>query len=300
MLAKRLDKSGSVDLGKVDADDNNGMTKEQGVALLAAMEEEIHVLQELMYAAGQNGLLVVLQGMDTSGKDGTLKAIAGAMNPVGTRIASFKVPTPLERAHDFLWRIHAEAPPLGQVVFFNRSHYEDVLVVRVHELVPENIWKKRYAHINHWEEALHDAGTIVVKFYLHISKDEQEERLLEREADPSTAWKLTPSDWSEREFWNDYQKAYEELLGKCAVPHAPWFIVPANHKWFRNIAVAEALLETLRPYRKGWEAKLEQIGAEQKAALDAARKVRAKGKADGKPADKPSKDDAKADAKSGK
>ncbi len=296
MLAKKLDKPGSVDLGKVNADENGDMTKEQGVALFAAYAEELDALQELMYAAGQNGLLVTLQGMDTSGKDGTLKAIAGSMNPVGVRIASFKVPTTRERAHDFLWRIHAEAPPLGQVVFFNRSHYEDVLVVRVHEMVPDKVWKERYKHINDWEELLHDTGTIVVKFYLHITKGEQEERLLAREADVEKAWKLTPTDWSEREFWNDYAKAYEDALGKCATPHAPWFVVPANHKWYRNIAVAEALLETLRPYRKGWEAKLAEIGETQKVALAEARKAKPKPKTE----TKTSRTDAKPAAKTNK
>jgi len=221
---------------------------------------------------------VVLQGRDTSGKDGTLKAVGGVMNSVGIRIASFKVPTAEEVAHDFLWRIHSQTPRKGEVTFFNRSHYEDVLVVRVHKLVPEEVWKRRYNHINAFEELLTDSGTIVVKFYLHISKGEQEQRLLEREADASKAWKLSPGDWQEREFWSDYTRAYEDALSKCATERAPWYIVPADQKWYRNLAIAETLVETLRPYRARWEKKLAAYGEEQKAALIA---LRAQGKAIG-------------------
>jgi PPK2 family polyphosphate:nucleotide phosphotransferase len=271
MYAKRIDEPTEVVLSEHPTDADGGLTKDQAAEKLAALTGELAELQELCYGAGRNAVLVVLQGRDTSGKDGTLKTIAGAMNPVGVDVASFKVPTERELAHDFLWRVHAVAPEQGRVTFFNRSHYEDVLVVRVHGYVPEAVWKKRYAHINAFEELLHDAGVIVVKFYLHISKDEQEKRLLAREQAPEKFWKLSPGDWNERKLWGAYTDAYEAALGRCAAKHAPWFVVPADHKWFRNLAVAEALAETLRPYRKAWSAELEKIGERQKTALQALR-----------------------------
>lgn len=272
MLSKKLSDTGSVNLSEIAANPVGGMTREQAVKQLETLGEELADLQELLYAAGQNGLLVVLQGRDTSGKDGALKKVAGAMNPVGVRIASFKVPSPAELSHDFLWRIHRETPGRGDVVFFNRSHYEDVLVVRVHGLAPEAVWKKRYASINAFEELLHDSGIIIAKFYLHISKEEQEERLLAREAAPEKAWKLNPNDWKERTFWDDYTSAYEDALGRCATSYAPWYIVPSDRKWFRDVAIAEALVETLRPYRRGWEAKLAALSKTQRAAVDAFRR----------------------------
>jgi PPK2 family polyphosphate:nucleotide phosphotransferase len=267
MYAKRLDEPGTVRLADYDPGEHHGLAHKEGEARLAALGEELETLQELLYAAGQNALLIVLQGRDTSGKDGVINKVIGYMDNVGVSVASFKAPTELERAHDFLWRVHAQTPPRGQVAVFNRSHYEDVLVVRVHKLVPEKIWQRRYAHINHFEELLHDAGVIVVKFCLHISKDEQEKRLLAREEAPEKVWKLNPGDWAERKLWDDYTAAYEDALGKCAAPHAPWFVVPSDHKWFRNLAVAETLVETLRPYKAAWTARLEEIGAKQKAAL---------------------------------
>jgi PPK2 family polyphosphate:nucleotide phosphotransferase len=247
------------------------MTRAVGEAKLAELSKELEDLQELLYAAGEKALLVVLQGRDTAGKDGTLAAIAGAMNPVGTRVASFKVPSPEEVRHDFLWRIHQQVPEKGQVVFFNRSHYEDVLVVRVHGLAPKAVWERRFAHINHFEQLLHDSGVIVVKFYLHISKDEQKERLLSREEEPEKAWKLNPGDWEERKLWDDYTEAYQDALGKCASEQAPWYIVPADQKWYRNVVIAETLVDILKPYRASWEKKLAEIGKTQKAAIQAMR-----------------------------
>ncbi|MBC8104531.1 MAG: polyphosphate kinase 2 family protein [Cytophagales bacterium] len=267
MLAKRLQKTGKVNLGDFSTSDTGGLTKEDGEARFVLLARELEDLQELLYAAGENSLLVVLQGRDTSGKDGTLTAVAGAMNPVGVRVASFKVPTSEELAHDFLWRIHKQTPEKGQVVFFNRSQYEDVLVARVHELVPQSVWERRFDHINRFEEMLSDAGTLIVKLYLHLSESEQEERLLAREEDPEKAWKLNPGDWSERKRWDAYTAAYEDALGRCATPHAPWYIVPSDRKWFRNLAVAESLVTVLEPYRTSWEKKLMKIGENQKAAL---------------------------------
>lgn len=272
MLTERLDKPGDVNLTKMDARQDGGLSKEEGAQRLAKLAERLAELQELLYAAGQNALLVVLQGRDTSGKDGTLKAIAGAMNPVGVSVASFKPPTQTELLHDFLWRVHEQVPPLGHAAFFNRSHYEDILVARVRSLVPEKVWKKRYAHINDFEELLSDSGVIVVKFFLNISKEEQEERLLAREQEAEKAWKINLSDWEDRAFWDDYTAAYEDALGRCVAPHAPWFIVPADRKWFRNIAVAEALVETLHPYEDSWRERLAELGATQKAAMETMRR----------------------------
>lgn len=271
MLATKLTKPGKVDLKKISTDETGGMTKEEGEGRFAALAEELDELQELLYAAGLNGLLVVLQGRDTAGKDGTLEAVAGAMNPVGVRAASFKVPTAEELAHDFLWRIHRETPGRGQVVFFNRSHYEDVLVTRVHNLVPEKVWGRRYKRINEFEELLTDAGIIVVKFYLHISMGEQERRLLAREKEPRKAWKLNAGDWAERRFWDDYTDAYTDVLSKCATEDAPWYIIPADHKWYRNVAVAEALVESLQTYEKRWNTHLEEVG---KAGVVSLKKMR--------------------------
>lgn len=272
MYATRLDRPGAARLSEIDPDDHAGLTKEAANARLETLGQELEELQDLLYAAATHSVLVVLQGRDTAGKDGTIKNVFGFLNPPGYSVASFKVPTSVELSHDFLWRVHAQAPAKGHLTIFNRSHYEDVLVVRVHGLAPETVWKRRYDHINHFEELLHDSGVILVKFCLHISLDEQKERLLAREQETEKAWKLSPGDWAERRHWDDYTAAYEEALGRCAAPHAPWYVVPANHKWFRNLAVAEALVETLRPYKAAWLARLEAIGATQKAALAAMRK----------------------------
>jgi PPK2 family polyphosphate:nucleotide phosphotransferase len=267
MGLKRLDKPGKVSLKDFPTRETGGYAEEEARGRMRVLGEELMEAQELLYAAGENGLLVVLQGRDTAGKDGTLKAVGGAMNPVGIRVASFKVPTPLELAHDFLWRIHQQTPARGETVFFNRSQYEDVLVVRVHNLAPEAQWKERYGHINDFEELLAESGTIVVKFFLNISKDEQEERLRAREDAPQKAWKLNPGDWEERKYWDDYTRAYEDAIGKCASKNAPWYVVPADHKWYRNVAIAEALLEELKPYKEKWKRKLAAEGEAKKVAL---------------------------------
>jgi PPK2 family polyphosphate:nucleotide phosphotransferase len=261
-----------IKLSDFDPDDDAGLKREDGEAKLDKLSRELTRLQELLYAASDQSMLIVLQGRDTSGKDGTIKTVMGPLNSLGCNVASFKVPTEKERAHDFLWRVHAQTPGNGEITIFNRSHYEDVLVVRVHKLVPDPVWRARYDHINAFEKLLADSRTIVLKFYLHISKREQEERLLEREQDPTKYWKLSAGDWKEREYWNAYTRAYEDAINRCAAPHAPWFIVPANKKWFRNLAVADALVATLRPYQKQWMQKLETIGAEAKAEIEALRR----------------------------
>ncbi|MDX2030520.1 MAG: polyphosphate kinase 2 family protein [Blastocatellia bacterium] len=261
-----------VRLSEVDPEFDAGLKREEGETQLTELCSELTELQELLYAAGDRSVLIVLQGRDTSGKDGTIKTVMGPLNSLGCNVASFKVPTENERAHDFLWRVHQQTPGKGEITIFNRSHYEDVLVVRVHKLVPDSVWRRRYEHINNFEALLADSGTIVLKFYLHISKREQEQRLLEREGDRTKYWKLSAGDWKEREYWNAYTRAYEDALNKCSSPEAPWHIVPANKKWFRNLAVADAIVHALRPHKKDWLKKMETIGREEKARIDAFRK----------------------------
>jgi PPK2 family polyphosphate:nucleotide phosphotransferase len=257
-----------IKLRDIDPDEDAGLKKAAGEEKLRTLSEELTRLQELLYAAGQHSVLMVLQGLDTSGKDGTIKAVMGPLNSLGCRVASFKVPTAEELAHDFLWRVHRETPAKGEITIFNRSHYEDVLVVRVHKLVSDQVWHARYDHINAFEKLLADANTIVLKFYLHISKQEQEQRLVEREQDATKYWKLSAGDWKERERWDEYTQAYEDALNHCGAPHAPWFIVPANKKWFRNLAVAESLVDALKSYENQWRARLEEIGQKAKAGIE--------------------------------
>jgi PPK2 family polyphosphate:nucleotide phosphotransferase len=243
--AHKIPPGKKVKLADYDPDADGGLAKEAGREQFAKLNAELDVLQEELYAAGQHAVLMVLQGLDTSGKDGTIRNVMLNLNPQGCRVESFKVPTEEELAHDFLWRVHKVAPRKGMFGVFNRSHYEDVLVVRVHNLAPKEVWQARYEQINHFEELLAASGTIVIKFFLHISKDEQEQRLLEREQDLTKAWKLSAGDWREREHWDAYTAAYEDVLRNCSTKAAPWYVVPANHKWYRNLAVSEVLVDTL-------------------------------------------------------
>lgn len=227
---------------------------------LQTLSDELSELQELLSAAQHQSLLVVLQGMDTSGKDGTIRQVLSHVNPQGCEVHSFKVPTQEELAHDFLWRIHKVTPGKGTMAVFNRSHYEDVLIARVHNLVPEKVWSRRYTEINNFENLLVKSGTIILKFYLHISYDEQERRLLAREQDKDKAWKIDASDWTERKYWKDYQQAYEDALSLCSTNESPWYIVPADHKWYRNLAVAHTLVHTMRQFKDEWKTELEARG----------------------------------------
>ncbi|MEJ2552710.1 MAG: polyphosphate kinase 2 family protein [Gammaproteobacteria bacterium] len=202
-------------------------------------------LQYLLYAEGQRGLLICLQAMDTGGKDGTIRHVLSYMNPQGCRVQAFKVPTHEEAAHDFLWRAHKVTPRRGEVVIFNRSHYEDVLVARVHKLVSESLWSKRYDAINAFEKLLADNNTHVLKFFLHISKDEQLKRFKKRLEDPARHWKISEADYAERHYWEEYQKAYEDALTRCSTEQAPWYVIPADHKWFRNLAISRIVVEYL-------------------------------------------------------
>ena len=208
-------------------------------------QKKLRELQELFYAERQRSVLICLQAMDTGGKDGTINHVLGAMNPQGCRVAAFRQPSVEEAAHDFLWRVHRAVPASGEVVVFNRSHYEDVLIVRVHNLVPKHVWSRRYDQINDFEQVLTEQGTHILKFYLHISKEEQLARFKDRLDDPTKRWKISEADYKERDFWDDYMAAYEEALSRCSTKHAPWFVIPANHKWFRNLAVARIVVEHL-------------------------------------------------------
>lgn len=270
-LVHKLDGSHAVRLADYDPDKHNGISKEEGLRRTEELGLELSELEDLLFYAGQHGLLIVLQGRDTSGKDGTIRRILDFSNAQSCRVESFKVPTPEELSHDFLWRVHQKVPGRGALTIFNRSHYEDVLVVRVHNLVPESVWRRRYEHIRNFERLLTDNSTILLKFFLHISKSEQEQRLLEREKETEKAWKLSVGDWKERELWDDYTAAYEEALQRCSTPEAPWYLVPADQKWFRNLAILEKIVETLRPYRDLWMKDLEKIGAGAKAELAAYR-----------------------------
>ena len=226
------------DTGKYkDKEEANGETEKN----IARMAE----LQEIMYAEEKHALLIILQAMDAAGKDGTIKKVMSGVNPQGCRVTSFKVPTPEELSHDFLWRLHKQVPPRGYIGLFNRSHYEDVLVVRVHQLVPEKVWRSRYEHINNFEKLLADSGVTILKFFLHISKDEQKERLQKRLDNKSKNWKFNAGDLKERDRWDDYMAAYEDAINKCNTPWAPWHVVPANKKWYRNLAISERIVEAL-------------------------------------------------------
>ncbi len=250
----------------------DGLERAEADAKAAELGDELEKLQDLLYFAGCHGVLIVLQGMDTAGKDGAIRFLLSHTNSQSVRTVPFKVPTPEELSHDFLWRCHRSTPGRGEVAIFNRSHYEDVLVVRVHDLVPKKVWKERYDHIRNFEQLLADSGTIIFKFFLHISKDEQEKRLLEREQDPEKSWKLSVGDWKERELWDDYQEAYEDAIGKTAEKHAPWFVVPSDAKWYRNLVIAQRLVDGLSEYVDEWKEDLVELGKARRAELAAYRR----------------------------
>ena len=222
------------------------LTKKEAKQHLRELNTELEALQELLYAEHKRQVLIVLQAMDTGGKDGTIRHVFEGVNPSGVRVASLKVPTKEEMDHDYLWRVHKQTPRKGEIVIFNRSHYEDVLVVRVHNLVPENIWRKRYDQITNFERLLSEEGTTILKFYLHIDKEEQKSRLQSRLDEPQKRWKFSLGDLEERKLWPDYTKAYEEAISRTTTEWAPWYIVPSNRKWYRNLIIASIIIETLK------------------------------------------------------
>lgn len=237
-----------INLANWDPDHNQFATGDKEAAEIELREiiNELEALQELLYAEHKHKILIVLQAMDTGGKDGVIRHVFDGVNPQGVRVASFKVPTSIELDHDYLWRIHQQTPGKGEIVIFNRSHYEDVLVVRVHNLAPIEVWSKRFDQINAFERTLAEEGTTILKFFLNISKDEQKKRLQERRDDPTKQWKFNPGDLKERELWGQYMEAYEEVLSRTSTDWAPWYIVPANHKWYRNLVIGRVLVTTLQ------------------------------------------------------
>jgi PPK2 family polyphosphate:nucleotide phosphotransferase len=267
-----FDKPGQkVRLDDISAAPPKGMTRDKAEKRFAALGDELFAMQDALFGAKVHAVMVVLQGRDGAGKDGAIKHVVGQLNPRGVAVTSFGVPTPEEKQHDFLWRVHRHAPRLGEFAIFNRSHYEDVLVVRVHDLAPKKLWKERYGHIADFEELLAEHGTLVLKYFLHITRDEQEQRLIERESDPEAAWKMNPNDWKERDYWDEYTEAYEDAISKTAAPHAPWTVVPANAKWYRNLVIAESIAAALREHRDEWRARLEEMGRAGRAELAAYR-----------------------------
>jgi PPK2 family polyphosphate:nucleotide phosphotransferase len=219
--------------------------KKEAARLLESYNERLGELQQLLYAEAAHKVLVVLQGMDTSGKDGTIKHVFHTINPLGVKAANFKRPNDTEVAHDYLWRVHKDTPASGELVIFNRSHYEDVLVVRVHGLVPEEVWRRRYRHLREFERLLADEGTVIRKFFLHISAGEQRARLQERLDNPAKNWKFEHGDIEERRRWDDYQRAYADALSETSTDYAPWYVVPSDQKWFRNLLISKVLIDSL-------------------------------------------------------
>jgi PPK2 family polyphosphate:nucleotide phosphotransferase len=235
-----------VRLSKIDASyTGKDETHEQALAEIQTHVERMDKLQYLLYADNHQSLLVILQALDAAGKDGVIRHLFSGMNPQGTSVFGFKQPSKYEAAHDFLWRAHLRTPGTGEVVVFNRSYYEDVLVVRVHKLVPDSVWSKRYDLINDFEKTLSQNGTTILKFFLHISPEEQLSRFKQRLDDPSRHWKISETDYSERELWPQYMEAYEDAIALTSTKHAPWYIIPANHKWFRNLAVSQIIADTM-------------------------------------------------------
>ncbi|MGV8026998.1 MAG: polyphosphate kinase 2 family protein [Anaerolineaceae bacterium] len=232
---------------KLDANDLGDWDGKKKAAQKAFndLQKEFAELQQILYAEQKRKVLIILQAMDTGGKDGTIRSLLEKVNPQGVKIANFKVPSIVELAHDYLWRVHAMVPGKGEMVIFNRSHYEDVLVVRVHELVPKEVWKKRFDQINAFEKILAEEDTTILKFYLHIDKEEQKQRFLERLNDPKKQWKFNPNDLEERKLWDDYQEAYQDVLNKTSTAWAPWYAIPANRNWYRNLCVSTIIIDTL-------------------------------------------------------
>ncbi|HPY32705.1 MAG TPA: polyphosphate kinase 2 family protein [Anaerolineaceae bacterium] len=266
----RVPVKGKIKLKDYDPNDSRlfeGNKKDSKEALLK-LNTELAALQEQLYAEGKHRLLIVLQAMDTGGKDGVIRAVFEGVNPQGVKVASFKVPTPVELSHDYLWRVHQQTPGKGEMVIFNRSHYEDVLVVRVHQLVPEEVWSRRYQHIREFERLLADEGTTVLKFYLHIDLQEQAQRFLARVEDPTKQWKFNPGDLDERERWEEYMKAYEDMLNQTSTDWAPWYIIPANKKWYRNWLISKIVIKTLKDLDMRYPAAPENIEDYHKRLLE--------------------------------
>ena len=250
--AYRVAPGTAVDLTTWDTADDSGLTKAEGRRRTNELNDRLEALQELLYAEGRHKLLVVIQATDTGGKDGTIRHVFDGVNPQGVKVASFKKPSDEELAHDYLWRVHARTPGDGEITIFNRSHYEDVLVVRVRGLVDEARWSRRYDHINGFEKMLADEGTTIVKLFLHLSKEEQRRRLQARLDEPKKNWKFSLGDLDERRLWDDYQEAFRVMLERTSTDHAPWYVIPADRKWYRNLVISELMVATLEGLDMRW------------------------------------------------
>jgi PPK2 family polyphosphate:nucleotide phosphotransferase len=266
----RVPIKGKIKLKDYDPNDSKLFdgNKKDGKEALQKLNAELELLQEQLYAEGKHRLLIILQAMDTGGKDGAIRAVFEGVNPQGVKVASFKPPTPVELSHDYLWRVHQQTPGKGEIVIFNRSQYEDVLVVRVHNLAPEEVWSKRYQHIREFERLLADEGTTILKFYLHIDLEEQAERFLARVEDPTKQWKFNPGDLDERARWDDYMKAYEDMLNQTSTAWAPWYIIPSNKKWYRNWLISKIVIKTLKNLDMRYPAPVENIEDYHKRLLE--------------------------------
>jgi PPK2 family polyphosphate:nucleotide phosphotransferase len=253
--------AGEFDLSKIDPGDQSVFEgdKKQGKTQLKELTRKLEELQELLYAEGRRKVLIVLQGMDTSGKDGTIRHVFDGVNPQGVSVANFKVPSAEELRHDYLWRVHKQVPGKGEIVIFNRSHYEDVLVVRVHSLVTEEIWRKRYKQINDFERILVEEGTTILKFFLHISLKEQKERLQARIDVAEKNWKFNPNDLKERKLWDQYIAAYNDALNRTSTRWAPWYIIPSDRKWYRNLVISTIIVNTLTKFNMKYPATAKDI-----------------------------------------
>ncbi len=239
-----------VNLKTINPDSTKGkLDKKAAEKRVKKLQQRMDELQYLLFAEGKRSLLICLQALDAGGKDGVLRHVIASMNPQGCRVASFKQPTAEEAEHDFLWRVEKQVPKQGEVVVFNRSHYEDVLVVRIHDLVPKTIWSQRYRQINDFERRLTASGTTIIKFYLRISPDEQLKRFAKRLDDPMKQWKISESDYTERKYWDEYRLAYEDALVKCSTEKAPWYVIPSDHKWYRDLIIAEIIVATMEGMR---------------------------------------------------
>ncbi len=261
LSTRYLVKPGSkVELKDWDPADTAGLkNKKEALERLEQCRKDLYELQYLLYAENKHALLIVLQAMDAGGKDGTIRHVMAGLNPQGCRVTSFKKPAGEEADHHYLWRIHRAVPPKGEIGIFNRSHYEDVLVVRVHNLVPKKVWAQRYREISNFEQMLAENKIHIVKFFLHISKDEQKKRFQQRLSDPTKHWKASTADCEERKYWDDYTEAFEDALSHCSKHWAPWHINPADHKWFRNLAVAETIRATLKSLKMKFPKPAEDI-----------------------------------------
>jgi len=257
----RIEPGARVELKKFDtAGADTGHADRKSEARMRRDIQALGSLHERLRAARSNSVLIVLQGIDTAGKDGTIRHVFTGINPQGCRVVGFREPTPEEEAHDFLWRVHRETPGLGEIAIFNRSHYEAVLVERVHGIVQKDVWKRRYKEIREFEKMLARSGTIILKFFLHLSKAEQRRRLLARQADPDKRWKANPADWEERRRWKQYRKAFEDMLSETSTREAPWFVIPSDVKWYRNLLVAGAIVGSLRRFEKKWREETRRRG----------------------------------------